>query len=124
MLKSVQKNLAMGAGLTLNIHSKVNVLLIVLTRIIIFLLIALSFLEMPRYFYLERDIISQRCIPFSSFDFHPEIKYSWVVMCFILSFILWQYSPFAGLIPAKVFLPLVMLIHPLRINCEIICQNG
>jgi len=71
----------MGAGIAHNIHLKVNILLILLKRIIIFLLLALSLLVMTRHCYLERGTIVQRCLPFSSFDFDVEVKYSWVFLC-------------------------------------------
>jgi len=46
------------------------------TKIIIFPLLALLFLVVTRHRYLERGSIVQRCLPFSSFEFHLEVKYS------------------------------------------------
>jgi hypothetical protein len=80
VLKSVQ-TASMGAGLAHKINLKVNVLLIVLRRIIISPLLALSFLVMTRQCYLERGSVVQRCLPFSSFDLNLEVKYSWVFFC-------------------------------------------
>jgi len=74
-------NPSMGAGLAHKIHLKVNVLLTILKRTVTFPLLALSFLVMTRQCYLERGSIVQRCLPFSSFDFHLEVKYSWVFLC-------------------------------------------
>jgi hypothetical protein len=76
---------SMGAGLAHKINLKVNVLLIVLKRIIIFPLLALSFLAMTRQCYLEKGSVVQRCLPFSSFDLNLEVKYSWVFFLFFIS---------------------------------------
>jgi hypothetical protein len=84
VLQTAEKGMnspSLGAGLAHKIHLKGDVLLIVLKRIIIFPLLALSFLVMTRQCYLERGSIVQRCLPFSSFDFHLEVKYSWVFLC-------------------------------------------
>jgi hypothetical protein len=72
---------SVGAGLAHKINLKVNILLIVLKRIIIFPLLALSFFVMTRQCYLERGSIVQRCLPINNFDFHLEVKYSWVFLC-------------------------------------------
>jgi len=53
-------NSSMGAGVAHNIHLKVNVLLISLKRIIIFPLLALSFLVMTRQCYLDWGSIVQQ----------------------------------------------------------------
>jgi hypothetical protein len=53
-------NPSMGAGLAHKIHLRVNVLLIVLKRIIIFPLLAFSFLVMTRQCYLDKGQYSSK----------------------------------------------------------------